>query len=181
MVSKSANPKRDEKTSSERPKVAKESGKSKIPDMASEKGFIDPESKPFIVGIGASAGGLEAIEEFFDNTPSGGNMAFVIIQHLSPEHKSIMGSLLEKHTQMKVIEVRDGLKIQPDYIYLNSPNKEVNVLNGVLYLAEPVKTRALRLPIDHFFRSLAEDQGEKAVCLILSGTGSDGSSRVSKP
>lgn len=136
---------------------------------------VSSKNKAFsIVGIGASAGGLEAIEGFFANTPSDCNVAFVIIQHLSPDYKSIMGSLLEKYTKMKVMVIQDGMKIQPNCIYLNSPTKEVDILNGNLHLTEPDTTRAMRLPIDHFFRSLAADQGEKAVCIVLSGTGTDG-------
>jgi len=127
-----------------------------------------------IVGIGASAGGLEAIEGFFANTPSGINIAFVIIQHLSPEHKSIMGSLLGKYTQMKVIEASDGMRLLPGCVYLNPPNRDVSTINRRIYLSEPSHPRGMHLPIDSFFRSLAESEGDKAICIILSGTGTDG-------
>jgi two-component system CheB/CheR fusion protein len=127
-----------------------------------------------IVGIGASAGGLEAIEGFFANTPPEVKIAFVIIQHLAPEHKSIMGSLLEKYTKLRVAEVRDGMKITPGCVYLNPPNRDVSIKGGRLYLSEPTQPRGVHLPIDYFFRSLAESQGDKAVCIILSGTGTDG-------
>jgi two-component system CheB/CheR fusion protein len=127
-----------------------------------------------IVGIGASAGGLEAIEGFFSKMPSDTNIAFVIIQHLAPEHKSIMGSLLKKYTDMEVTEVKDGMKVRPNCVYLNPPNKDVSIMNGKFYLLAPIQTRATRLPINHFFRSLADCQGDKSVCIILSGTGSDG-------
>lgn len=127
-----------------------------------------------IVGIGASAGGLEAIEGFFAYTPADIQIAFVIIQHLAPEHKSIMGSLLVKYTKLKVMEVRDKMQIHPGYIYLNPPNKDVSIVNGKLLLSEPIQARGVRLPIDYFFRSLAESQGDKSICVILSGTGTDG-------
>jgi two-component system CheB/CheR fusion protein len=127
-----------------------------------------------IVGIGASAGGLEAIETFFAHMPTGVGMAFVVIQHLSPQHKSILGDILKKDTSMKVVEVQDGMSIVPNCIYLNPPDKEVGIFNGIFHLVEPDESRKIRLPIDYFFRSLAEEQAEKAICIILSGTGSDG-------
>ncbi|MGO9622600.1 MAG: chemotaxis protein CheB [Desulfobaccales bacterium] len=127
-----------------------------------------------IVGIGASAGGLEALETFFAHMPTGVGMAFVAIQHLSPQHKSILGDILKKDTSMKVVEVQDGMRIVPNCIYLNPPDQEVGIFNGIFQLVEPDRTRKIRLPIDHFFRSLAEEKAEKAICIILSGTGSDG-------
>ena len=127
-----------------------------------------------IVGIGASAGGLEALETFFAHMPTGVGMAFVVIQHLSPQHKSILGDILKKDTSTQVIEVQDGMRIIPDCIYLNPPDKEVGIFNGIFHLVEPDESRRIRLPIDYFFRSLAEEQAEKAICIILSGTGSDG-------
>jgi two-component system, chemotaxis family, CheB/CheR fusion protein len=127
-----------------------------------------------IVGIGASAGGLEALESFFAHAPPDTGMAFVIIQHLSPTYKSAMDDLLRKRTNMKVMVTEDGMKVEPGSIYLNPPDREVAIFNGVLHLVDPVSTRGFRLPIDHFFRSLAEDQGERAICIILSGTGTDG-------
>jgi two-component system CheB/CheR fusion protein len=127
-----------------------------------------------IVGIGASAGGLEALEGFFSNMPSDSDIAFVIIQHLAPTHKSIMDSLLKKYTGMEVKPIKSGVTIEPNCVYLNPPNKNVAIINRHLCLAEPERTHALNLPIDHFFRSLAEDQAEKAICIILSGTGTDG-------
>jgi two-component system CheB/CheR fusion protein len=127
-----------------------------------------------IVGIGASAGGLEAIETFFTHVPTSVGMAFVVIQHLSPQHRSILGDILKKDTLIKVVEVEDGMRIVPNCIYLNPPDKEVGIFNGIFQLVEPDKSRKIRLPIDHFFRSLAEEQAEKAICIILSGTGSDG-------
>jgi two-component system CheB/CheR fusion protein len=127
-----------------------------------------------IVGIGASAGGLETLNAFFSIMPPDSGMAFVVIQHLSPQHKSIMASLVDKHTRMTVIQIEDGTKIEPNHVYLNPPGKNVAIFNRRLHLIEPVKSSAINMPIDFFFRSLSEDQHEKAISIILSGTASDG-------
>jgi two-component system CheB/CheR fusion protein len=127
-----------------------------------------------IVGIGASAGGLETLNAFFSIMPPDSDMAFVVIQHLSPQHKSIMASLVDKHTRMTVIQIEDGTKIEPNHVYLNPPGKNVAIFNRRLHLIEPVKSSAINMPIDFFFRSLSEDQHEKAISIILSGTASDG-------
>ena len=128
-----------------------------------------------IVGIGASAGGLEALEQFFENVPTNSGLAYVVIQHLDPTHVGIMPELLQRTTDMKVVQVSDHLKVQPNHLYVIPPNKSMSVLNGYLYLFEPIESRGLRLPIDYFFRSLAEDQQENSIGIILSGMGSDGS------
>ena len=127
-----------------------------------------------IVGIGASAGGLETLNAFFSIMPPDSDMAFVVIQHLSPQHKSIMASIVDKHTRMTVEQIEDGTKIEPNHVYLNPPGKNVAVFNRSLHLLEPVKTSTINMPVDFFFRSLSEDQGEKAIGIILSGTASDG-------
>ncbi|MFP4387393.1 MAG: chemotaxis protein CheB [Desulfococcaceae bacterium] len=127
-----------------------------------------------IVGVGASAGGLEALIYFFETMPSAGGMAFVVVQHLSPDHKSLMGELLAKHTDMEILPVSDGLAVRPNCIYLPPPQKNLNLFNGSLLLIHPPPNRGLNLPIDVFFCSLAEDQEENAIGIILSGTGSDG-------
>ncbi len=127
-----------------------------------------------IVGIGASAGGLEAIEGLFSNMPPQSNLAFVIIQHLAPNYKSIMADLLAKHTQMKVVEITDGVQVEPNVIYLNQPNKDIAIVRSTLYLMEPDVSRAPHYHIDYFFRSLAQDQRERAIGIVLSGTGTDG-------
>ncbi len=127
-----------------------------------------------IVGIGASAGGLEAFKGFFTNLPPQTNLAIVVIQHLAPKYKSIMGSLLKKYTKMKIFDAKDNLKIEPNCVYLNPPDKDVAVMDRTIQLIEPLQSHAARLPIDYFFRSLSEDQGEKAICIVLSGTGTDG-------
>ena len=127
-----------------------------------------------VVGIGASAGGLEALETFFAHMPPDAGIAFVIVQHLDPKHKSIMDELLKRHTTMKVLQAADGLKLEPDSVYLNPPDKDVGIFNGSFQLTDPVEAHRIRLPINNFFRSLAEDQGENAICIVLSGSGSDG-------
>ena len=144
-------------------------------DLTKTKRPINGNGKSFpIVGIGASAGGLEALEGFFAQMPSQSNLAIVVIQHLAPKYKSIMGSLLKKYTKMKILEIKDGLKIEPNTIYLNQPDRDVAVMNRTLQLIKPLQAHAVRLPIDSFFRSLSEDLGEKAICIVLSGTGTDG-------
>ncbi|MBN2439600.1 MAG: PAS domain-containing protein, partial [Deltaproteobacteria bacterium] len=127
-----------------------------------------------IVGIGASAGGLETLNAFFSSMPPDSRMAFVVIQHLSPQHKSIMASLLEKHTRMRVRQIEDGMKVQSNRVYLNPPGRNVALFNRSLHLLDPVKNGTINMPIDFFFRSLSEDQGEKAIGIILSGTATDG-------
>lgn len=127
-----------------------------------------------IVGIGASAGGLEALQEFFKNMVSEPDAAFVIIQHLSPDYKSFMNELLSRFTKIKIEVVTDGMAMQPNRIYLIPPKMNMTIFQGVLYLNELSATRTLNLPIDIFFRSLAKDQEKNAVGIILSGAGSDG-------
>lgn len=126
------------------------------------------------VAIGASAGGLEAIEKFFMNMPGQSTLAFIVIQHLSPDYKSLMVEILSKRTPMPVYRAEDGLIVAAGCIYLIPPKKNLTIFHGKLILSEQDHSRGLNLPIDIFFRSLAEDQAEKAVGIILSGTGSDG-------
>ena len=134
-----------------------------------------PAVKPFpVVGIGASAGGLEAIELFFKNVPPVCGLAFVIVQHLDPTHKGIMVELLQRATAMPVTQVRDRMKVKPDNVYVIPPNRDLSILQGVLHLLEPVAPRGLRLPIDFFFRSLSDDLQDRGIGVILSGMGSDG-------
>ena len=127
-----------------------------------------------IVGIGASAGGLEALEHFLSRVPENSGMAFVIVQHLDPTRKGIMPELLQRATGMRVIQVKDRTLVQPDRVYVIPPNKDMSILHGVLHLLEPASPRGLRLPIDFFLRSLAQDQQEHSIGVILSGMGSDG-------
>ncbi len=127
-----------------------------------------------IVGIGASAGGLEALELFLKNVPEGSNLAFVVIQHMDPTHKGVLVELLQRVTSMQVFQVKDRMRVQASCVYVIPPNKDMSILHGVLHLMDPVAPRGLRLPIDLFFRSLAEDQQEHSVGVLLSGMGSDG-------
>jgi two-component system CheB/CheR fusion protein len=127
-----------------------------------------------IVGVGASAGGLEALELFLKHVPAGSGMAFVIVQHLDPTHKGIMVELLQRTTPMPVVQARDRLKVAPGRVYVIPPNKDMSILHGVLHLLEPAAPRGLRLPIDFFFRSLADDRRALSIGVILSGMGSDG-------
>jgi len=134
-----------------------------------------PESLLFpIVGIGASAGGLEALEQFLRHVPQDCGLAFVIIQHLDPTHKGIMPELLQRTTGMEVLQVRDRMRVKPNCVYVIPPNKDMSILHGVLHLFEPTAPRGLRLPIDFFLRSLADDFQERCIGVILSGMGSDG-------
>jgi two-component system CheB/CheR fusion protein len=127
-----------------------------------------------IVGIGASAGGLEAFERFFTAMPADSGMAFVLVQHLAPMHESLMAHLLARHTAMPVIEVEDRMPVDANHVYIIPPNKYLTVSDSALHLSEPVLQRGMRMPIDHFLRSLAEARHEKAIGIILSGTGTDG-------
>jgi two-component system CheB/CheR fusion protein len=133
-----------------------------------------------IVGIGASAGGLAAFEAFFSGTPlqSDPNMAFVLIQHLAPDHTSMLTELIQRYTRMAVFEVKDGMKVEPNSVYIIPPGHDMAFLNGKLQLLEPSASRSQRLPIDFFFNSLAQDQHEHAIGIILSGTGSDGTQGI---
>jgi len=127
-----------------------------------------------IVGIGASAGGLEAFELFFKTMPADSGMAFVLVPHLDPGHASMLSDILQRNTLMPVHEAQDQIPILANHVYIIPPGKDMALFNGALQLSIPEQVRGLRLPIDSFFRSLAEDQGERAICVILSGSGSDG-------
>jgi two-component system, chemotaxis family, CheB/CheR fusion protein len=129
-----------------------------------------------IVGIGASAGGLAAFEAFFANLPTDteSGIAFVLVQHLDPDHKSILAELVRRYTRLKVYEVEDGMTIEPNCTFIIPPNRDLALLHGKFHLMEPAAPRGLRLPIDFFFRSLAQDLNERAICIVLTGTGTDG-------
>ena len=127
----------------------------------------------YVVGIGASAGGLDALERFFHDLPIDSGAAFVVIQHLSPDHKSMMANLLGRHTRMPVVTVEDAMRIEPNVVYLIPPGNLMSVAVGQLHLS-PKNPRGLSLPIDLFFTSLAQEHGNHAIGVILSGTGSDG-------
>ncbi|MDD5057004.1 MAG: chemotaxis protein CheB [Sideroxydans sp.] len=127
-----------------------------------------------IVGIGASAGGLEAFEQFFRNVPPDSGMAFVLVSHLDPDHDSMLTEILQRATTMPVVEAQDQMKVLSDCVYVLPPNREMAIFHGTLQLNAPELPRGQRMVIDSFLRSLAEDQGENAVGIILSGTGTDG-------
>ncbi len=133
------------------------------------------EPRHFVVGIGASAGGLEALEQFFRRLPMRHELAFVIVQHLSPDFDSLMDQLLARETMLPIHQIEDGMKVEPRNVYLLPPKKEVILSDGCLLLAERSANRELSFPIDNFFRSLAQDAGQRAIAVVLSGTGSDGS------
>ncbi len=127
-----------------------------------------------IVGLGASAGGLEAVGEFLTAMPDKPGMAFVLIQHLDPRHQSLTVELLQKHTSISVQQAGEGDRVRPDCLFVIPPNCTLTIHEGRLHLSPPSEQRGLRLPIDRFFKSLAEDAQEQAVVIVLSGTGSDG-------
>ncbi len=128
----------------------------------------------YVIGIGASAGGLEALKEFFDNVPQDFQHSFVIIQHLSPDYKSLMTELLAKNTKLPIYEVTNKMEVQPGSIYLIPAKKNMTIHDKTLYLVDKPSGHDLNLPIDIFFNSLAEDQAGRAIGIILTGTGSDG-------
>jgi two-component system CheB/CheR fusion protein len=138
------------------------------------------QSKPSfaVVGIGASAGGLEAFKRFFSAMPGKPGIAFVLIQHLDPTHESLTSELLARHTQMTVVEATDDLQIEPDHVYVIPPNHYLALSGDKLRLSEPPEHRGMRLAVDFFFRSLAHDRHERAIGVLLSGTGSDGTNGV---
>lgn len=124
--------------------------------------------------MGGSAGGLEAFEQFFSHLPSDTGLAFVLVPHLEPTHKGMMPELLGRHTRMPVVQVEDGISVRPNCVYVIPPNADLSILHGRLQVLEPAAPRGLRTPIDFFLRHLAVDQKERAVAIILSGMGSDG-------
>jgi two-component system CheB/CheR fusion protein len=130
---------------------------------------------PFpVVGIGASAGGLEAFIEFFDAMPSDAGIAFVLVQHLLPDRESMVAQILSKHTKMPVAQVENGIKVEPDHVYVIQPGHTLTIENGKLRLGEALREPGNNRPVDEFFRSLAEEQRERSICIIMSGMGSNG-------
>src|SRR6476646_5167597 len=127
----------------------------------------------FVVGIGASAGGLEALEELLKDITDI-NAALVVVQHLSPHYASALTQLLARNSKIGIVTATDGTVLEANRIYVIPPNADLSVFHGILYLTTPIA--GIHFPIDHFFRSLAEDQGKYAVGIVLSGTGSDGTS-----
>ena len=147
------------------------------PPSSSEKisPVKSPEKKPFyIVGMGGSAGGLEAFGHFFTNMPINSGMAFVLVSHLDPTQKGMMPELLQRFTKMQVFQAQDGMEVCPNCVYVIPPNRDLSIVHGTLQLLETSAPRGQRLPIDFFFRHLAEDQEGYAIGIILSGMGTDG-------
>ena len=141
---------------------------------AAPKDQPHPDNNFPIVGLGASAGGLEAFEQFFRHIPADSGMAFVLISHLDPSHASILTEILQRVTTMPVIEAQDQMQVTPNHVYVIPPNRDMTIFHGALQLSIPEVPHGQRMPIDTFLRSLAEDQSEKAIGIILSGTGTDG-------
>ncbi len=133
-----------------------------------------PPTSAMIVGIGASAGGLEAFKTFFTHMPADGELAFVLVQHLAPDHNSLLAELIGRSTTMPVLEATHGMRVEARHVYVIPPNATLTIAGGVLQVCKPAPPREHRWPINTFFTSLAEDQGDCAVCVVLSGTGSDG-------
>ena len=127
-----------------------------------------------VVGLGGSAGSLGSFEGFFAAMPADSGAAFVVIQHLAPAHASLLPELVAQHTRMKVVQAQDAAPVEPNCVYVIPPNQYLGIRDGVLYLAEPIKQDGIRLPIDFFFRSLAEDRQQRAIGILFSGAGSDG-------
>lgn len=138
-----------------------------------KRGPADPDTTQ-IVGLGASAGGLEALEQFLASVPVGSGLAYIVVQHLDPTHKAMLVELLQRATVMPVREATESMRVEPDVVYVIPPNSELSVVRGLLHLAQPSQPRGMRLPIDLLFGSLAREQGDRAIGVVLSGMGSDG-------
>lgn len=139
---------------------------------------VDREQSPrlpfTVVGIGASAGGLEALTEFFHKMPGDRGVSFVVVQHLPPNRQSALAEILAKNTVMPVVEITDGMRLLPNRVYVIAPGRTLTIYRGTLRLGDPLDESARRRPIDDFFRSLADEQRERAVCVLMSGMGSNG-------
>lgn len=143
------------------------------PAMAKVAALQSAASLP-IVGVGASAGGLESFEQLFQNIAADSGMAFVLVQHLDPDHPSLLTEILQRATAMPVTQAQDQVVVMPNSVYIIPPNRDMVIFHGTLQLSVPEKPRGQRMPIDAFLRSLAEDQGENSLAILLSGTGTDG-------
>ncbi|MCE5278517.1 MAG: chemotaxis protein CheB [Planctomycetaceae bacterium] len=127
-----------------------------------------------VIAIGGSAGALTSFETFFEAMPADSGAAFVVIQHLSPTHESLLPELLAKYTRMRVVEAHDNMSVEPNCLYVIPPTHHVGIRNGVLFLTQPILDHGVHTPIDFFFRCLAEDREERAICILFSGAGMDG-------
>ena len=146
-----------------------------VPRSAAQVDDENPPRLPFpVVAIGASAGGLEAFMEFFQNMPPKPGMAFVLVQHLPPDRESMISEILRRHTPMPVDQIEDGMVVQPDHVYVIRPGRTLTLKDGRLHLSEPLTTPRHGRPVDDLFRSVAEEQRERAICIVMSGMGSNG-------
>ena len=145
--------------------------KPKIPESPES---VQPSKDFLMVALGASAGGLESCETFFKHMPADAGMAFAVVMHLAPDRASALAEILGRHTRMTVHQAEDHTKVLPNHVYIIPPNATLTIEHGVLSVEPPDEPRGHRTPIDSLFRSLAEDCGENAVCIMLSGTGTDG-------
>ena len=134
--------------------------------------------KTRIIAVGASAGGLEALKAFFKKIPAGDNNAYVVIQHLSPDYKSMMGELLSKNTNLPIVQITDNMKMKSGHVYLIPPANNLKLDGDHLILIDKPNNQTLNLPIDMFFESMAKQRKEKSIGIVLSGTGSDGTRGV---
>lgn len=155
--------------------MIKKSDASTIIDVPILKKLARNIDTPVVVGVGASAGGLEALELFFTHVPPESGVAFVVIQHMDPSHPAMLSEILQGRTLMKVVEASEADKASPNCVYVIPPNKDLSIIDGHLHLINPIAERGFRLPINDFFIALAKDQTHHAVGIILSGMGSDGS------
>ena len=155
-------------TAAARPRASRRSSRRSLPPTSAESFAV--------VGLGASAGGLDAFRRLLAVLPAGTGMAFILIQHLDPTHHSMMVDLLADHTPMTVKQAANGMSLEPEHVYMIPPGAYLSIRGGALRLSQPRERHGVRLPFDFFLRSLAEELGERAICVILSGTGSDGSS-----
>ena len=159
------------KVKSAKPTVRKRSSGARR--RGTTRGAQSPTTFP-IVGIGASAGGLDAFKKFFSALPADSGMAFVLIQHLDPTRESLTAELVGTYTRMRVVQVEDGMRVEANRVYVIPPNTYLSIHDRTLRLSAPTAPRSLRMAVDFFLRSLAEDQHENAIGIILSGTGTDG-------
>jgi two-component system, chemotaxis family, CheB/CheR fusion protein len=160
-------------------KAKKSSPENSKPKAVSTEKNPGPDPVLFpVVGIGASAGGLEAMEQFFKHVPVDSGRAYIVVQHLDPTHTGMLPELLQRITHMEVAQAKDNMTVHPNHVYVIPPDKSMSISNGKLSLFTPLEKRGLRLPIDFFLKSLAMDCNERSIALILSGMGSDGSAGV---
>jgi two-component system CheB/CheR fusion protein len=170
-----------DKTGTLRPEVSRKSRKSTFRETSTSLSFdrSNNSHKSFpIVGIGASAGGLEAFTQLLNHLPVDTGLGFVLVQHLLPQHKSALTQLMARATSIPVREVTNNLRIKPNHVYVLPPDKKLGIAKGVLKLEPRSKNRGAHHPIDAFFESLAQDQRERAIGVILSGTATDGTLKM---